>query len=174
MNEGALTKKDRMRIELAVRTVDWELDGRVAMARRRQIRNELRSNLIEAANEVGTATAVRQLGDLKSLASSYLDLYRGRFDFRAGAFWAVATYAAIQVLGVAVLIAFKTGVGAGGWNSGSYSFEFWNGFGPFAGSVSANGSSFEMLLLSPAHLLLMLVAFAIGSTYRSLFARRRA
>ena len=39
MNEGALTKKDRMHIELAVRKIDWELDGRIPSARRRQISN---------------------------------------------------------------------------------------------------------------------------------------
>ena len=57
MNQEVLTKKDRLRIELAVKRVDWELDGRVPRNRRRQIRNELRSNLIEAANEVGAEKA---------------------------------------------------------------------------------------------------------------------
>jgi hypothetical protein len=173
MNQLALTKKDRLRIELAVRTVDWELDGRVPTARRRQVRNELRSNLIEAAQQVGAENAVRQLGDLKVLAGSYLELYRGRLDFRAGAFWALITYAAIQLLGVALLIAFHAGLAAGGSHGGSYSFEFWPGFGPFAGKASANGNSFQLLLGSPAHLLLVLVAFMIGSSYRSVFARRR-
>jgi hypothetical protein len=169
-----MNKKDRLRIELAVRTIDWELDGRVPMARRRQIRNELRSNLVEAAERVGAENAVRQLGDLKALASSYLELYRGRFDFRTGSYWAVITYAAIQFLGIAMLIAFHAGVAAGGAHNGTYSFEFWNGFGPFSGSVSANGSSFVILMLSPAHVLLMLVAFVIGSSYRTVFAHHRA
>jgi hypothetical protein len=173
MNQVALTKKDRMRIELAVRTVDWELDGRVPMAKRRQIRTELRSNLIEAANEVGAENAVRQLGDLKSLASSYRDLYHGRFDFRTGSYWAVGTYAAIQALAIILLLAFHAGVAAGGAHTGSYSFAFWNGFGPFAGSVSANGSGFELVLASPAHVLFMVLAFAIGSSYRTVLARRR-
>ena len=57
MNQVAPTKKDRLRIELAVRTIDWELDGRVPRARRRQIRNELRSNLVEAAERVGAENA---------------------------------------------------------------------------------------------------------------------
>jgi hypothetical protein len=173
MNEGALTKKDRLRLELAVRTVDWYLDGRVPMALRRQIRTELRSNLIEAAQQVGAESAVRQLGDLKALANSYLELYHGRFDFRAGSVWAVITYAAIEVLGFALFLAFNAGVSAGGSHGGSYSFEIWPGFGPFAGKASPSGNSFEVLLLSPAHLLLMLVAFVIGSSYRTVFARRR-
>ena len=74
---------------------------------------------------------------------------------------------------IALVIAFHAGVATGGAHSGTYSFQFWDGFGPFAGSVSGNGSSFVMLMLSPAHVLLMLVAFAIGSSYRTVFARRR-
>jgi hypothetical protein len=173
MNQGALTKKDRARIEIAVRTVDWHLDGRVPRARRRQILNELRSNLIEAAEQVGSQQAVRQLGDLKALANSYLELYRGRFDIRAGSFWAFITYMAIQVLGLALFIAFRAGVAAGGAHGASYSFEFWPGFGPFAGTVSASGNTFEVLIGSPAHILFVLVAFMIGSSYRTVFARRR-
>ncbi len=167
-----MNKKDRLRIELAVKRVDWQLDGRVPRARRRQILNELRSNLTEAAEQVGAEDAVRQLGDLKALASSYLDLYRGRFDFRTGSVWAVIAYAAIQFLGIALLIAFHAGVTASGAHNGTYSFQFWSGFGPFAGSVSANGTSFEMVLGSPAHVLLVLLAFIAGSSYRTVFARR--
>jgi len=168
-----LSMKDRLRIELVVRRVDYVLDGRVPMAKRRQIRTELRSNLIEAAQDVGIDKAIQQLGDIKALAHSYLELYRGRFDFQAGSWAAVATYAAIQVLAIVLMLAFHAGVAAVGAHAGSYSFEYWNGFGPFAGSVSANGSSFVMLIVSPAHVFLMLLAFAIGSTYRGVLARRR-
>ena len=171
MNEGALTRKDRARIEIAVRTMDWHLDGRVPRARRRQLRDELRSNLNEAAQQVGAENAVRQLGDLKALAGSYLDLYRGRFDVRAGAFWAFIVYVAIQVVGGALFIAFHAGVVAGGAHGGSYSFEFWPGFGPFAGKVGPGGNSFEVLLASPAHVVLVWIAFMIGTSYRTVFAR---
>jgi hypothetical protein len=168
-----LPMRDRLRIELVVRRLDFALDGRVPMARRKQIRNELRSNLIEAAQEVGVQNAIRQLGDLRALANSYLELYRGRFDFKVGSYWAIAAYAALQALETALLIAFHAGVATGGAHTGTYSFQFWDGFGPFSGSVSANGSSFVMLMLSPAHVLLMLVAFVIGSSYRTVFVRRR-
>jgi hypothetical protein len=181
MNEGALTKKDRMRIERAVKKINWELDGRVPRARRRQILNELRSNLTEAARHVGGEQAVQQLGDLKALANSYLELYRSRLDARAGTFWAFIAYAAIQLLGFALFLAFRAGVVAGGAHGASYSFEFWPGspgwastFGPFAGKVGADGNTFEVLIGSPAHLLIVLLAFAIGSTYRGVLARRRA
>jgi len=173
MNQEVLTKRDRLRIELAVKRVDWELDGRVPRARRRQIRSELRSNLIEAANEVGAEKAVVQLGDPKALADSYLELYRGRFDLRAGAFWAFITYMTIQVLGFALFFAFRAGIVAGGAHGASYSFEFWPGFGPFAGKVSAGGNTFEVLLASPAHVLLVWVAFMIGGSYRRVFVRRQ-
>jgi hypothetical protein len=171
MNQGGLRFADRLRIELAVRRVDWALDGRVPMARRRQIRSELRSNLVEAAREVGAERAVKQLGDLRALEQSYLELYRGRFDFRTGSWAAIVTYAAIQVIGIALIIAFHAGVAAGGARGGSYSFEFWSGFGPFAGSVSADGTGFVMLLLSPAHILLMSFAFMVGSSYHTIAAR---
>jgi hypothetical protein len=174
MNEGALTKQDRMRIELAVKKIDWELDGRVPRAKRRQILNELRSNLTEAAAHVGGEQAVQQLGDLKALAHSYLELYRGRFDIRAGAFWSAITYFAIQALGLALFLAFRAGVAAGGGHGASYSFELWPGFGPFAGKVGAGGNTFEVLIASPAHVLMVWAAFMIGSTYRRVFARRRA
>ena len=169
-----MNKKDRARIELAVRRVDWELDGRVPRARRRQIRDELRSNLIEAAERVGAENAVRQLGELSALAASYLELYRGRFDVRAGSFWAFIAYAAIQLLGLALFFAFRAGVAAGGAHGATYSFELWPGFGPFAGRVGAGGNTFEVLLGSPAHLLFVLLAFMVGGGYRSMFARRRA
>jgi hypothetical protein len=170
MSERQLTRKDRARIEIAVRRVDFKLDGRVPWRRRRQIRAELRANLMDAAHDVGAEAAVQQLGDLDGLATSYLELYRGRFDFRTGAYWAVATYAVIQLIGIAVIIAFHAGVAATGSHGGSYSFQLWNGFGPYAGSVTGD-SGFEMTIFSPAHLVLVLIAFAAGSCYRSVFAR---
>lgn len=172
MNQGALTKKDRLWIELAVRRVDWALDGRVPKAKRSQIQSELRSNLIEAASEVGARRAVEQLGDLRALAASYLELYRGRFDFRAASWAAFISYLAVQALGIAIFIAFHAGVAASGGHQGTYSFEFWSGFGPFAGSVSADGRHFVMVLASPAHVVLILAAFLAGGSYRHLLARR--
>jgi len=176
MSQEALTKQDRMRIELAVKKIAWQLDGRVPRAKKRQVLNELRSNLTEAAEHVGGEQAVQQLGDLKALANSYLELYRGRVDIRAGVFWAVLAYWAVQILGLALFFAFRAGVAAGDAHGATYSFEPWPGFGPFGGTVSSSGNTntFTVLLGSPAHLLIVAVAFAIGSTYRSIGTRRRA
>jgi hypothetical protein len=174
MNQEALTKKDQMRIEMAVKKIEWDLEGRVPRARKRQILNELRSNLTEAAEHVGGDQAVQQLGDLKALANSYLDLYRSRFDVRAGSFWAFIAYVTIQVLGMALFFTFRAGVAAGGGHGATYSFEVWPGFGPFAGKVGAGGNTFEVLIGSPAHILIVALAFAIGSTYRGIRPRRRA
>lgn len=63
---SGLKLSDRVRIENAVHWVDFLLDARVPRARRRQIREELRSNLVEAAQHIGSETAVRQLGDLNA------------------------------------------------------------------------------------------------------------
>ena len=173
MSTKEQSRKDRALIELTVRRLDFKLDGRVPWRRRRMIRDELRSNLTAAAREVGAAKAVLQLGDLDGLGRSYLELYRGRFDFRVGSYWALATYALIQVIGIAVIVAFHAGVAATGTHEGTYSFQLWNGFGPYSGSVTGN-TGFSMAILSPAHALLMLVAFAVGSSYAWVFKGRKA
>jgi len=78
--------KDRLRIELVVRRVDYVLDGRVPMAKRRQIRTELRSNLIEAAQDVGggaeTLTVDVQVEALEDRAAT--EALRQSLDFDGG------------------------------------------------------------------------------------------
>lgn len=162
-----LSLKERARIEVAVRRVDASLQWRVPRARRHQIRDELRANLTEAAERVGGEEAVRQLGDLRTLARSYADIYRGRWDFRAG-WWALfITYVAVQILSIVISLAFSAGVVAGGGHPASYAV--WSGFGPFAGSASPH--TFTVVLGSPAHLVLMAVAFLLGSAHRLILRR---
>jgi hypothetical protein len=164
-----LSVKDRVRIELTVRRIDSWLEARVPRARRRQIRDELRSNLIEASNEVGPEEAVRQLGDLHELANSYLDLYRGTWDFRAGSYAALLTYTTVQMLSLVISFAFSAGVWASGGHAASY--ELWSWFGPFSGSTSPH--SFAVTLGSPALVVLTAIALVIGSTYRTMLRRVR-
>lgn len=158
MNQPNLTLGDRLRIEMAILRIDWELDGRVPWRVRGRLKSELRSNLIAAAESSGAKAAVSQLGDLRALGASYLEIYRGRLDARRGAWAAVITYAAIQVLAIAVFLAFQSGIVAGGGHGGSY--EVLPGFGPFQGSVN---HGFELEIFSRAHLVLMVAAFLIGS-----------
>jgi hypothetical protein len=167
MNQPKLSFGDRLRIELAILRIDWELDGRIPWRVRRRLKNELRSNLIAAAEPNGAKAAVSQLGDLRAFGASYLEIYRGRVDARRGAWAAVITYAAIQILAVAVFLAFQSGIVAAGGHGGSY--ELLPGFGPFQGSVN---HGYEMEILSPAHLVLMLAAFLIGSRAWRVLPRR--
>lgn len=162
-----LTRKDKLRIDLAVYRVDWSLDARVSRAKRREIRDELRSNLIDAARKVGSKEAVRQLGDLNALAKSYVDVYRSPWDFRAGS-WAMAlTWFFLNVLALVISFAFSAGVVAGGGHPAAYSL--WSWFGPFQGSASDH--SFQVTLGSPAHLVLMGIAFLVASRHRQIFGR---
>ena len=93
-----LSMKDRARIEATVHQIDQALGGRVPRRKRREICDELRSNLTEASTNIGTEEAIRQLGDLRALISSYAEVYRGRWDPRS-AFWAaVITYAVLVFL----------------------------------------------------------------------------
>ena len=66
----SLALLDRLRIERVV----WSLDQRLYdLPRRARIahRREVRQNLTEAAKDVGTGAAVRQLGDVAHLAGEY-------------------------------------------------------------------------------------------------------
>ena len=163
-----LSKQDRMQIEGVVHRIDGALGGRVPRRKRREIGEELRSNLTEAAREVGAEEAIRQLGDLGALSKSYVELYRGDWDFRAGWIAMLITYAVIGVLSLIISFAFSAGVVAGGGHAASY--QLWSWLGPFQGSASAH--SFEVTLGSPAQLALMAFAFLVGSRYRSLVRRR--
>jgi hypothetical protein len=62
---------DRLRIERVVWMLDqrlYDLPSRSRIAKRR----EVRENLLAAAHDVGTADALRHLGDSRALASEYL------------------------------------------------------------------------------------------------------
>lgn len=164
-----LSKKDRMQIELVVHRIDRALGGRIPRRKRREIGEELRSNLSEAARQVGADEAIRQLGDLGALSKTYVDLYRGDWDLRAGWIAMLVTYAVIGALSLVISFAFSAGVTAGGGHAASY--QLWSWFGPFQGSASAH--SFEVTIGSPGQVVLMAFAFLVGSRYRS-FVRHRS
>jgi len=67
---------DRLRIERVVWSLDqrlYELPRRTRVERRR----ELRSNLLDAARDADTSTALRDVGDSATLAAGYLDAELG-------------------------------------------------------------------------------------------------
>jgi len=73
---GSLT--DRLRINLAVLRYDAWLDlrGGVGSRTRRQLRRELRANLVDASAQVGSRDAVRRLGPIRELAAEAGDATR--------------------------------------------------------------------------------------------------
>jgi hypothetical protein len=111
------TARDRLRIERAA----WMLDARLQdLPRRSRIakRQELRENLRAAADEVGSRQAVRQLGDLRSLAADYLaaeygDLAR-RPSWTATAITLLVVDLVMMALGNVGAAAFRAGVASTG------------------------------------------------------------
>ena len=118
---------NKLRLEAVIQRLDWQLEGRVPRTRRREIRNELRANLAAAAEEVGTAEAIRRLGSVRDLAAEYLEFETGRLRVRAGVYAAVATLALLELLGLAMLHGFREGFATAG-GSGRWSYAWW----PFA------------------------------------------
>lgn len=162
MKQARLGFGDWLRMEWVMLRIDWTLEARVPWRVRRQLKSELRSNLRAASDSVGMKIAIQRLGNLEELGGSYLEVHRGRVNVRAGVWAAVLTYAAIQVVSIAVFRAFSAGIFEGGGRGGG-GYEVLPGFGPFAGTVNQGHMVFTWLFLSPAHLLLMLAAFLIGS-----------
>ena len=86
-----LTWHDRLLLERAVWAVDrllQDLPRKSRVAKRRELRDNLRS----AAEDVGAAVAVRQLGNLKQLAAGYLAAEYG--DWQPRPSWTKAAAAA--------------------------------------------------------------------------------
>jgi hypothetical protein len=102
---------DRLRIERIVWTLDLRLydlprDARIAH------RREVRQNLLAAAQDVGTGTAVRNLGTTAELAAAYLAAGFGdrpRHSWIAAALWAATS----MVVATAILTDAANGFAAG-------------------------------------------------------------
>lgn len=89
---STMTWQDRLRLEHAVWSLDYLLQD-LPRGSRVAKRRELRDNLRSATEDVGAATAVRQLGDLRQLAAGYLTAEYG--DWQPRPSWASAAGAAI-------------------------------------------------------------------------------
>jgi hypothetical protein len=148
-----------LRIEAAIKNVDWQLQGWVPGRRRRQIRDELRANLREAAGDVGYEEAVRRLGGLRELAAEYLEAERRRVNIRAGIFSALVVFEALALLWYCMLASFRAGADAGRAGMAEASV------GPFSfsGDPGLGGASYGLDVAWPLWVLLPLLAFVSGS-----------
>jgi hypothetical protein len=175
-----LTSHDRLRLEQAVWAVDrliQDLPRKSRVAKRR----ELRDNLRAAAEDVGAAVAVRQLGDLKQLAAGYLAAEYGdwkpRPSWTRAAVAAVLYYVLLSWLLEAGSSAFRAGIltgqpkatGTFSWNGIPYlltdvNFTFSNG-----ASTSVGGAWSPL-----AYAALVLVSILAGRLWRLLPSLRPA
>jgi hypothetical protein len=175
-----LTSHDRLRLEQAVWAVDrliQDLPRKSRVAKRR----ELRDNLRAAAEDVGAAVAVRQLGDLKQLAAGYLAAEYGdwkpRPSWTRAAVAAVLYYVLLSWLLEAGSLAFRAGIltgqpkatGTFSWNGIPYlltdvNFTFSNG-----ASTSVGGAWSPL-----AYAALVLVSILAGRLWRLLPSLRPA
>lgn len=163
-----MTMLRRLRIESAVKRLDWQLQGRVPRNRRREIRRELRANLAAAAEEVGTHEALRRLGDVRDLAAEYLEYETGRLRIRAGLLAAAVMVVFLEILGLALLESFRTGFEAGG-GSGSWRYSLW----PYSIEGTTGARDTWSISIAWSGLVgLPLLAFLVWSRSWRLLARR--
>jgi len=89
---------DRLRTEYAVQRYDFWLELRgVRSSRRRELRRELRTNLAEAAADVGVTSALFGIGSPQQLAYAATEADASRPRWSLGAFWAVGTFSVLMV-----------------------------------------------------------------------------
>jgi hypothetical protein len=178
---AALSISDRARITAALWRLDvlmWDLPRR---ARRANLA-ELRANLTAAAADLGARAAVRQLGDLRSVADDYLDAEYGdvrrRPRWRTGMYWALCLDAVMFTAGLIGFLSFMDGVlaAAGPGTNGTYQLPgYINAFG-FTGEISVDGGEFGGFVFGASLwiLILPLAVFLVGSrAWRALPALRR-
>lgn len=166
--------RDRLRVERAV----WAFDRRLQdLPRKSRVarRRELRDNLYSAAEDVGAAAAVRQLGDRRQLAAGYLTAEYGDWQPRPSSTRAAAAavlfYFVVTWLLEAGSSAFRAGIltgqpdvtGSFSWNGIPYllddvAFTFSNGT-----STSVGGAWHPL-----AYAALVLVTIVAGRLWRLL------
>lgn len=173
-----LSVLDRLRIERVVWTLDQRLID-LPRATRIAHRRDLRTNLVDAAGDVGTTAALRDLGDASALAEDYQDAALGsgpRASYsRAGIFF-FTTVLVLTSLFFDAAEGFGAGVLAADPDA-SGTFR-WSGI-PFlqtdviatasAGDVQIVGGAFTPL----TYLLLLVGAVLVGRLWRALPRRRR-
>jgi hypothetical protein len=169
---------DRMRIERAV----WSLDQRLydlPRTTRIERRRELRTNLREAAHDVGTSQALQDVGDSGTLAAEYLEAELGpgpRHSWMAaGVFLLTAVLLLTSVLFDAA-DAFGDGILAG--NPDADGTFTWPGIGYLQSEVTYTVSGGEHSFVGGAftpftYVLLAVGAILVGRLWRAVPAWRR-
>jgi len=102
---------DKLRVRLAAARYDVWLDLRgVPRKTRRDLRTELRSNLIAAAQAGGTGEAIKQVGSLRSLAAETTRDGQLRSRWSAGATAGAVAFAALLAFLFAASLYYVEGV----------------------------------------------------------------
>jgi hypothetical protein len=156
--------RDRLRLERAVWAVDRRLQD-LPRSSRVATRRELRANLHSATADVGAATAVRQLGDLRQLAAGHMAAEYGdwqpRPSWSRAAAAAVLSYLLLTALLEAGTSAFRAGILAGkpgatgrfSWDGIPYllddvAFTFTDGVSSSVGGAWRPGAYLALVLVS--------------------------
>jgi hypothetical protein len=157
-----------LRIEGAIKEIDWQLKGWVSRGQRREIRKELRANLSAAAEEVGPEEALRRLGSPPEVAAEYLEAERGRINFRDGVLLVVIVAVASVVVGGTLQAIFRAGFEAARMGKERASV------GPlsFEGDPAIGAHSYMGDISWPLFIALLVVAFVLGSRAWRLLHRR--
>jgi len=168
---GRSSFTDRLRIGVAVLRYDgWlELHG-VGRWRRRDLREELRANLDDAAERVGTAQAVAALGPLRRMAAEAAS------GTETGPRWSTGAVAASGVLIVGFLAELIAIIGWTGAAEASGVGRVQGGLPLFPGSLATweqSGQGFS-IALEPGWLVIaaVAIAFVLGSRPWLIASRR--
>jgi hypothetical protein len=130
----------RARIELAVQLFEYHLESRGTRgARRRDLRRELRANLVDAANAEGVAAALEGIGSPLALAVEVGELDRSRPRWWLGALWGAVAFALV-LAGIAWTNAVMLAtLAASGGGAAAIEIAPWWGI-RFTASVGADGT----------------------------------
>jgi hypothetical protein len=171
--------RDRIRAESVVQGLSWRLGWAYVPARQqRDIVRELRAGLEEAAGSGDLDEAIERLGSTRELAREYADVLQPRVRWLAGVMWAAIAFAAVVWIGIIAALAFAAGLDAAAVAQGSYDLWPSLAFGDEAFLVEERDAQGDvtgasMSLLTPVHLVAMVVAFVVGSRPWRLLRRER-
>lgn len=169
---------DRLRIERVVWSLDqrlYELPRSTRVARRR----ELRSNLLDAARDADTTTALRDVGDSGTLAAQYLDAELGpgpRHSWMAAGGFLLTSALVLTSLFFDAADAFGDGVLAG--NPSATGTFTWPGIPHLQSAVTYTVSDGSHTLVGGAftpltYALLAIGTITVGRLWRALPRRHR-